>query len=1121
MVNNNRQKDVGASKAAKGILGSLDRRLVEPAGILVRFWGWILLISIAYLTFFEIFREPERTWVVRWLVAYAIYLVILETVRKTLSQHYDSPIFRAVRILFNLLAITILIGIAPTGRYLLVLAYTVPIFAAIVYFHEINWIKLAVFVLAIIGLFVASVESTIGNQSGFPQFLVLMLLLTTLSYAFEVFRRRVNLVPSRLTEIAKELHKTLDLQQLMTGILEHTVEITQAQRGLIVVINPRTKRYAGHYLHNFTLKEGQSIDGLARMCYVLIHGQPFDSPDLIATFNNKSIYHKFFDSQPRSVVAEPLYSKTGNVMGVINIAHNDPNGFDTISKNLLKEFSFLISNSIENCLEHREVKLREAKSREVGEKFVSASSEDEAVHILIEEVRQQIPQAEKLTLHQFLPKNGGLLPIHTFSPETTPKMFIWSSPKPRGIKPDFRLGYGIAGHALELKDTILVPDVNHHPWFVKLGPAENIKSLLVAPLFDPKDNELYGTLSLENAKSFAFNLEDESTLAYLATQASRAIAKARDFQAWREQGGILRQILEHIKAYDLSKPEHEILQKITDAAANLLGFKIARIRLLDENNQLSTKAVTGVLDNTREKLMRVDIPYDELKPFLNEKFRAESSYLIKHGDANWKQFVDKYFHVYQPKKDKKHGWHAYDALITPLLDSSGNSLGILTLDLPKTDTEPNQQVLESIGVFASSVSWMIELNRFQKRLTEQRHRAQSFINTISHELAKCRDLPTICEVVVQVGAKLLSAEGCSLYLVHGNEIELTRSNYLANTDYISRRKPISTLPKSGLTAWVAATGKSIYFNNEIYKEHEAWAKEIEHLQFLPSKKCQSLMLAPIKDKGGKVIGVLTLENKTTLTGLKDFDKEDKTRLISLANEFARALEVIGLYDDIREWERTGLADDLHDLINWYHSGVVMWIEALEAWFRQREFEKVEELLPELRRHALTTVIELKELHSNVLKNSFEAENLKQSLQETMLAWKNRVTPKYKKNMQIGLECIEDLAIPPGIKNTLVRITSLAFSNAVQHSGIIEDPSIKVLVRVKQNGNRITLEVIDNGRGINFKKTPEGFGLGRMRQLADKINTWGDIKSKFKIETGINQGTKVLLHLEVKNQNSLT
>ena len=806
-------KEVGASRAASAIIGRLDRRLRDPAGSLIRFWGYAFFFLVLYLLLVDAFQKPEHPKVAIWLLVYFFYQLSLELIRAKGTRFYDITWFRATRIILNLFWMSSLMSISSNARSILVFSFTIPIFAAIVYLSKNPWGRIFVLLLVVTGLYLGGVRFS-DQPLEWRQYIWMCLALVIIYYAFNwFFQRAITTSSNRLAEVVGTLPRTLELQQLISEVMQVATNMTYAQYGLLIVINPRNKRYVTHAIKGFSLRDGYSIENVAEKCSVLQSGEPFDCPDLSKAFNDKSLYHKFFNEQPLSLLAEPLFSADGQVLGVLNVAHDNANQFDRFSQDFLREFSFHISSAIENCFIHRELKLREAQSREVGEKFVSAGSEDEAVHILIAEVRQQIPHTEKLTLHQFLPKDGCLLPIYSGSPETTPKLFIWSSPKPRETKPDFRLGYGIAGHALELRDTILVHDVDHHPWYVQMDSAQNIKSLLVAPLFDPEDNELYGTLSLESAKLSAFNLEDESTLTYLTIQASRAIAKVKDFQGWREQGGTLRRILEEIRSFDITGTESALCEQIADAAARLLGFEIARIRLLTKDDMLITVAVTGVSEKTKIKLIGTDLPYAELKPFLNQIFKAESSYLIKHGAPGWKQFVDKYFHKPRQIAHKKSGWDVYDALITPLLDPSGEVFGILTLDVPITGSEPNKQILELIGVFANAASWVIELSRFQRRLTDQQFRAKSFIDTISQELAKCRDLATICEVVVQVGAKLLSAEGCSLYLVRGTEIELTRSNYLANTDYISRRKPISARPKSGLTAWVASTGEAIYFNN--------------------------------------------------------------------------------------------------------------------------------------------------------------------------------------------------------------------------------------------------------------------------------------------------------------------
>jgi two-component sensor histidine kinase len=394
---------------------------------------------------------------------------------------------------------------------------------------------------------------------------------------------------------------------------------------------------------------------------------------------------------------------------------------------------------------------------------------------------------------------------------------------------------------------------------------------------------------------------------------------------------------------------------------------------------------------------------------------------------------------------------------------------------------------------------------FDNQITE-------FIDALIIELARGGDLFSIGEAVVQIGSKLIGAEGCSLYLVRGDEIELTHSTFLSNTDYIARRKAISSKQGAGLTSWVAATGQLLRFSDGAYRAHPAWAGEVNHLQFLPSKSTQSLLIVPIVDFNRTILGVITLENKKTPTGITNFNEEDTDRLIKLAVTLAKALKSAGMYVSAKEWEHFGLEDDLHDLVNWYHSGVVLWIDAIDEWLKRGEIDKVKELMPQLRSHAYSTVNELKTIHTNLMSAALEAYSLSESLSRMVSAWMRRITPKYNEEMKIKLSCPENLDIPVPIRNTLVRIASLAISNALQHSGIIENPKVIVEIQVETKKNKLVLTVSDNGQGA--EKLTEGYGIARMNQLTKRFSlSWGN-KAELSIRTGTNKGTRVNLTVEI-------
>ena len=159
---------VGARKAAKGILSSLDRRLVEPAGILIRFSGWMLVAFVIYLYIFEVFDQTELNGILLWLFTYSAYLTLLVLVHKYWSQFYDSTGFRVFRIVSNLIIISALVYVASSARFLVAPAYAIPIVATIFYFAEHLWIKLLVSGAAILGLVIGSMLDIDNSLSFTP-----------------------------------------------------------------------------------------------------------------------------------------------------------------------------------------------------------------------------------------------------------------------------------------------------------------------------------------------------------------------------------------------------------------------------------------------------------------------------------------------------------------------------------------------------------------------------------------------------------------------------------------------------------------------------------------------------------------------------------------------------------------------------------------------------------------------------------------------------------------------------------------------------------------------------------------------------------------------------------------
>jgi signal transduction histidine kinase len=159
---------------------------------------------------------------------------------------------------------------------------------------------------------------------------------------------------------------------------------------------------------------------------------------------------------------------------------------------------------------------------------------------------QIVPTANKCTL-QWL--DGDSNNLHTVA---------FSDPEDvrQGIAP-FPPGVGVAGHALEGRDLINVPDVLKDERFVQGEGSLRFRSLLVAPLV-VKDRAL-GTLSLSSEQPHAFSSTDETLAGLMADQVAAALDNAHEFKARLEAEEALQESTERLQIL------HEIDQAILAA----------------------------------------------------------------------------------------------------------------------------------------------------------------------------------------------------------------------------------------------------------------------------------------------------------------------------------------------------------------------------------------------------------------------------------------------------------------------------------------------------------------------------------------------------------------------------
>lgn len=227
-------------------------------------------------------------------------------------------------------------------------------------------------------------------------------------------------------------------------------------------------------------------------------------------------------------------------------------GYDSMRANLFES---------DAALDEMQQRLRESNALfRVVQGLAENLSLDQLLQLIVDEVTRAVPSADKAVVHLL---QGESLEPRALSRRTGDR-------QPSAA---MRTGFGIAGRALQLKQTQYVPDVRLDPDFVERGTG--IKSLLVAPLM--ADAQIIGTLSVDSHKRRAFDESSCQLLALLASQAALAIEKARLFEETLAEKRRLEAILNTMLDGVLMLDRNQCIVSINPALARMAGQPATQI----------------------------------------------------------------------------------------------------------------------------------------------------------------------------------------------------------------------------------------------------------------------------------------------------------------------------------------------------------------------------------------------------------------------------------------------------------------------------------------------------------------------------------------------------------------
>lgn len=195
--------------------------------------------------------------------------------------------------------------------------------------------------------------------------------------------------------------------------------------------------------------------------------------------------------------------------------------------------------------------------------------------------------------------------------------------------------------------------------------------------------------------------------------------------------------------------------------------------------------------------------------------------------------------------------------------------------------------------------------------------------------------------------------------------------------------------------------------------------------------------------------------------------------------------------EIREAERRRIARDLHDAVL---QDLVSALQAMQLARARSEGSamdgNLERVIGALRRGT-------EGLRGAIYDLRLEKEQPFVKGVEALMVFNRQMSPEREVRLDVGEDFPEDL--PRKVRVELLRVVQEALTNVRRHSG-----ARRAEVRLRAGGNRVWVEVVDDGRGFDRGGVPEGVGLSGMRERVAALG------GKLEIETEAGKGTTVVV-----------
>jgi len=280
-----------------------------------------------------------------------------------------------------------------------------------------------------------------------------------------------------------------------------------------------------------------------------------------------------------------------------------------------------------------------------------------------------------------------------------------------GDMPDMELS-PLERLVLEQDAPLNIPDFSHS---AHNAPHLGIQSTLIVPI--SQQSRPAGLICLHGKSAGKFDETAIEITQSLAIQAAVALNNALAYEEQTRRGTLLKRELETlsrlIQVSRVLRPNQSLSQSLTaiaQAIQSATPFQVILISVYDQDIQaLKRRVGIGVTPEMWEELQARIQPWRGVQQLLKPEYRVGDVYYIPESKT---PAIPEDIHIVSvlPTIEARsdNAWRPRDLLLVPMYDTNQNPLGMISVDAPADNRQPDRPTFEALEVFAAQAGLIID-----------------------------------------------------------------------------------------------------------------------------------------------------------------------------------------------------------------------------------------------------------------------------------------------------------------------------------------------------------------------------------------------------------------------------